>query len=88
MRALTSSAPETFKPDKTFYSALETHLSEKYQKNTINGWIKLTRRFFDWTLKHEALLPMIQPDSSSQSNEEATQMHFSHTQERNTTGRK
>ena len=70
-----------FVPDEAFYSALEAHLSENYQQSTINGWIKLTRRFFDWTLKHEALLPMIQPDSSSQSNEEATQMHFSHTQE-------
>ena len=68
-------------PDEAFYSALEAHLSEKYQQSTINGWIKLTRRFFDWTLKHEALLPLIQPDTSNHSNEEAPEMHYTHTQE-------
>ena len=70
-----------FVPDEAFYSALEAHLSEKYQQSTINGWIKLTRRFFDWTLKHEALLPLIQPDTSNHSNEEAPEMHYTHTQE-------
>ena len=71
-----------YEPDEAYYSAFQTHLSENYSESTINSWINLVRKFFDWTLTNEAQLPIIQPErKESMSNEEAPEMHYPDMQE-------
>ena len=66
-------------PTEDYYSSLDTHLRETrgFAKSTTNDKIKLTRKFFTWTQKGEAQLPM-QPitETPSYGNDNATDLLF------------